>query len=85
LSRPARRGTRRSGGFLQGDQWSADGQGLAILDVHLQDFARVSARDLDRRLVGLDFQDALVFLNHVPFAHFDFQDIARINVLAKDR
>ena len=45
----------------------------------------MAAGHLDRRLVGLDFDDALFFLDLVSFADQDFQDVRRLDAVSENR
>jgi len=56
-----------------------------LRDVHLEHFARRRTGHLHRRFAGLDFQDALILSDDVPFLHQEFEHITRIDAVAEVR
>jgi hypothetical protein len=67
--------------WFEGQQQSADRDGLAGLNVDLDDLAPDRARHLQGCLAGLDFEDALIFFDHIPFFDEHFQHVTGFDAI----
>ena len=85
MARRLGRAPRQRGGLLERHERLADFDALARLDVDLGHFAGMAAGDFDRGLVGLQFDNALFFLDLIAFADQDFQDVAGLDAVAQIR